>query len=254
MNTIILLQVLTQCYRMAGVLTGPGRGLSGSEQEEGLHIMNALLDGIKTERWFFYQILRTLFSTVIDQKDYTIGDAGLGADWPLERPEKILSAGVLVPNNAAGSTNEAEIPVYVVESYEEYQRIVTKNTRSSLAQVIYYQASLPLGTATLWPVPNQVYSMVLYTPQTVQEFTDVMGEFIVPKGYREFLEYAGAEAVHDRYPNHVMSSLVPSKAREYKARVKAQQLTPAYMQSDSAVLNRGTYPGYAFNGRTLIVG
>lgn len=253
METIILLQILTQMYRMAGVLKGPGRGLSGSEQEEGLHIINAILDGVKIERWFFYQILRTEFLTVIGQKNYTIGDAGLGADWPLERPEKVMSAGLLVPNDG-DDENKAEIPVFVVQSYEEYQKIITKETRSTLAQVLYYQASLPLGTGTLWPVPSQIYSMVLYTPQTVQEFTDVMGNFVVPKGYREFLEYAGAEAVHDRYPHNLMSPLVPVKAREYKARVKAQQLTPTYMSSDAAVLGHSQYPGFAFNGRTTIVG
>jgi hypothetical protein len=249
---INLLQVIAQMYRMAGVLTGPGRGLSGSEQDEGLHIVNAILDGVKTERFFFYQILRTLFDTEVDVKDYTIGDPGLAADWELERPEKLLGAGYIVPNGAQTSS-QAEIPMYVVQSFEEYKSLVCKEIKTAYPQVIYYQASLPLGTATIWPIPNQIYQIVLYTPETVQEFTDINSDFIVPKGYREFMEYAGAVGVHNRYPDRHMDPDVRVKAEQYKARVKMQQLTPAFMKSDPAALARNTqYASWVFNGRTLV--
>lgn len=236
---------------MAGVLKAAGRGLSGSEQVEGLHIYNAMLDGVKTERWFFYQILRGEFQTVSGQKEYTVGDAALGANWVVERPEKILSAGLLVPGSS--EPNSSEIPVYVVQSYEEYQNIVCKGVQSSIALVLYYQAALPVGIATLWPVPSQIYTMVLYTPQTVQEFTDVEGDFIVPKGYREFLEYEGAVKVHQRHPElPPLRQDILVMARDYKARVEAQQFTPTFMRSDGAVLNREGTLGWAFNGRTLV--
>lgn len=246
-----VLSVLEQCYRMAGVLKGSGQGLSPSEQQEGLHLLNTILDGIKTERFFFYQILRTLVSSVISQKQYTVGDAGLDADWVIERPERILSAGVLVPATPPGTLSE--IPIYVCMSYEEYQKVVTKDSPSALPQLLYYQPSLPTGTAILWPVPNQIYSVVLYTPQTVQEFTDVNADFIVPKGYREFLEYAGAVAVHDRYPDRIMDVNVRQKALDYKARVLMHQWTPSFMRSDPAVMGKQQpASSWVFNGRTLI--
>lgn len=249
-NQINLLQVVAQMYRMAGVLKAAGRGLSGSEQDEGLHIVNAILDGVKIERFFFYQILRTEFQTEVDQKDYTIGPESLAADWALERPEKLLSAGYLVPGS---SSQPSELPMYVVLSYEEYQYLVSKDIKTAYPQVIYYQASLPLGTATIWPIPNQVYTIILYTPQTVQEFTDIASDFIVPKGYREFLEYAGAVAVHNRYPHNPLDPDVRIKAEQYKARIKAQQLTPAFIRSDPAVMNRSIAgSSWVFNGRTLV--
>lgn len=251
-----LLEVMTQSYRMANVLTAAGRGISGSEQAEGLHVFNTMLDGVKIERWFFYQIIRKEYPTVVGQKDYSIGDAGLGANWAVERPEKVLSAGIMVPGGVGG--NQAEIPIYVVQSYQEYQSIVCKLTGSTLAQVLYYQAALPLGIGTVWPVPTQVFQIVMYTPQTVQEFNDVASDYIVPKGYREWMEYEGAVKINQRYPKAPrVPQTVIDMAKEYKARVMAQQWTPAFIRSDAAAMqnNGGGYSGPDwFNGRTMISG
>lgn len=248
-----LLEVITQSYRMANVLLGAGRGISGSQQAEGLHVYNAMLDGVKAQRPFVYQVLRGLFASQIGKKDYTVGDAGLGADWVVERPEHVLSAGVLVPG--APSPTEAEIPVFVVRSYEQYQDIICKTVQSTLPQVLWYQAALPLGIATIWPVPSQIYSMVLYTPQTVQEFTDIEADFIVPKGFREFLEYEGAVKIHQRYPHAPpMNQTVIDMAKEYKARVAANQWTPTFIKSDGAVRRPGGSGADWFNGRTLLPG
>lgn len=251
--TLSLLDVATQMYRMANSLRAPGRGLSGSEQAEALMIINAMLDGVKTERFFVYQILRNQFDVVTGKKDYTVGDASFVADWVVERPEKVLRTGIIVPGNPAGT--QSEIPIYTVLSYEEYASIVTKLSPSTVPLVMYYSASLPVGTATLWPVPSQdqVSQVVLYTPQTVQEFTDINADYIVPKGYREWMMYEGAEKVHDRYPQYPMDPHVRIAAADYKARVKAQQQTPVFIKSDQAVLNSGVaLPSWVFNGRVGI--
>lgn len=244
-----LLDVLTQCYRKAGVLKAAGRGISGSQQEEGLHVVNAIIDGLKIEDFFFYQILRNVFPVFAAQKDYTVGDAALGADWVIERPEKVIRTGVLV------SGGIAEIPIQTVTSFEQYRKITVKDLQSTLPMVHWYQASLPLGTSTLWPVPltDVAAQVVLYTPQTVQEFTAVDAEYIVPKGYREFFECEGAVKVHDGYPEAKMLPGVEKRAIECKSRIKAAQFRPAYMKSDPAVLRPSSAfgTGGPFNGRTL---
>lgn len=254
-----LLDVITQMYRLAGQVKAPGRGMSGSEQAEALHIVNSAIDGVKTERFFFYQILRTVFGVIADQANYSVGDQGLGADWyGIERPEKVLKTGILVPGSPSGTSSE--IRCYTVLSYEQYANIVCKETQSTLPQVLYYQASLPLGLATLWPVPSVTNSaqMVLYTPQTVQEFTDIGSDFIVPKGFREFLEYDGAVKVHERYPrmkSEVEMQSIYAHAREYKARFKASISTPLFIGSDPGALgHRPEWGQFYFNGRGSIEG
>lgn len=231
---MLFIEVLNQMYRKAGVLKAAGRGLSESEQAEGLHVVNSLLDGLKIERLFFYQILRTLFDAEANQADYAVGALTDGADWEIERPEHILRAGYMIP----GSTVKTEIPMTVLWDYTQYQTIVNKGVISSLSWVMYYRASLPTGTATLWPVPSAPFQVAIYTPGTVDEFSSVDQDIMFPKGYREFLEYAGAVAVHDNYPDAKMASNVEKRAIEYKSRIKAHQFTPALMRSDEAALGQ----------------
>lgn len=259
-----LLTVIEQMYRKSFVLRAAGRGLNGSQQDEGLHIVNAMLDGVKTERFFFYQIKRSVYGVTQGQKEYTVGDESLGADWfGIERPQKIMSASVLI--NGDDEPNQAEIPLGVVLSYEEYQSIVTKNTQSTVPLVLYYQwaseDSVSLGLATLWPVPSQTYEqrVVIYTPQTVLEFSDVNADYIVPQGFRDWMEYEGAVRVQSNYPDvarqYPLTPSVIQMAKDYKARVKARMSTPLFIGSDPGALGRtGTIWTWPFNGRTTLPG
>ncbi len=126
----------------------------------------------------------------------------------------------------------------VALSYEQYQRIIQKAVGSTLPLFLYYRITPPIGMATLWPVPTQVGQVAIYTPGIVNEFNDIMDEVQFPDGYREFLEYAGAVAVHDRYPESKMGAGVEARAGTYKARVKANQFTPTFIRSDPAATRR----------------
>jgi hypothetical protein len=229
------LDCVTQAYRMAGVLLGPGRGISPEEMEEGRHIANAMLDGLKIQRCFFYQVIRTLFDTVADQQDYLVGDANDGAEWLIERPEKILGAGIILSTDAP---DPAELPMKVLQDFVQWQAVAFKEMTSTTSWVLYYRATLPVGTASVWPIPRVDGQVALYTPGTIDEIDDLMAPARFPKGYREFFEYQLAENVHDRYPNAPMSPTIPVKARDYKARVMAAQYTPLYTTCDAASLAR----------------
>ena len=231
---MIFLDVIRQQYRMAGVLKGPGRDLSVSEQQEGLHINNSMLDGLKIERLFVYQVVRTVFDVTALQQEYLVGALVDGANWEIERPEKILRAGFIVATTPP--TLEAEIEMEVVQTYSQWAAIITKQVQSAMPRVIYYRATLPCGTAATWPVANKDCQIALYTPGLVDEFTDVMADIQFPKGYREFVEYEGACKVHARYPHLPMDPSVAVEAKSYKMRIKANQYTPLYIGSDPAAL------------------
>lgn len=231
------LDVMTQAYRIAGVLKGPGRGLSNSEQTEGLHIANAMFDALKIERCFVYQVVRTLVDTQVAKQDYSVGpDAS--SDWQIQgdcsRPEHIMRAGFMVPGITG--TLQSEIPMEVILDYTQWWAIVTKAVTSSQPRVLYYQASVPQGSAKVWPVPNFVSQIALYTAGTVDEIDDVMQFVEFPKGYREFAEYELAVKVHDRYPMIPMSPGAEVRAANAKARIKANQWTPLFMKADEAAM------------------
>lgn len=232
---IPFIDVVTQAYRMAGVVLRPGVGLSNSEQVEGLHIANAMFDALKTERCFVYQVVATQVGVQVNKQDYSVGPDPT-ADWQIQgdstRPTHIMRAGFLVQGAL-----QSEIPMEVILDYTQWAAIVTKNVTSSQPRVIYYRPSVPTGTGSVWPIPNSTISnIILYTPGTVDEIPDIMQQIEFPNAYREFVEYELAVKVHDRYPKLQMSPMVEARAREMKTRIKANQLTPLFIKSDEAAM------------------
>ncbi len=242
---MLLIEPMTQSYRLAGGLLAAGRGINGSQQDEGLHVYNAILDGLKIERLFWPEVRRTVMPVTQGNRDYSVGALVDNANWVIERPENILRSGYLIP----GSVTETEVPMYVCRSYVDYQQITNKGVVSSLSWVLYYKATLPTGTATIWPVPSQNFNVAIYTPGYVDEFTDVMATVLWPKGWREFIEYNGAVALHDRNPLWKMSPTVEARAQMWKARVAAATWKPMPMRSDPAALARPDAVGYWWGAR-----
>lgn len=234
-QTFTLRDIAEQAYRMAGGLKFAGQHFNASESQEALLLTNLLIDGLKIEALLVIFLIRTLVTLAMNKKAYGVGP---GQDWDIERPEKINAAGFVLN---AGLKTESEIPMQVIASFEQYQGLVAKLVGSSIPIVLYYQATIPYGTATLWPVPNATTTQVaLYTPGTLQQFQTMDDPVITPKGYMEMLMYNLAIRVHQRPPyNKVpMDPQVTNMANLYKDRVKYQQVTPILSASDPAVMGR----------------
>ncbi len=224
--TIGVADILYRAYRMARALRHPGQGISPSETTEGLGILNSMLDGMKIEGLLMYTTRRSVWAVAVDQKVYSIGPGG---DFDMERPEHIHRASYLVNSTV---NQEAEIPMEIVLTFEEWQQVVVKNTPSSYPLALYYQAFAPLGAVNVWPVPNRISNIALYTPQTVSEFATADDPVVVPDGWREMLQYNLAVAVNQVYPEKPMAPSVERYAQFYKSRVKNNQITPLFIGSD----------------------
>jgi hypothetical protein len=231
-NTFKVNDILGQAYRMARALKHPGQGISQSESDEGLYILNSMVDDMKTDSLFIVFMQRSEQTVNIGQKVYGVGP---GQDFDIPRPPKIHRAGFLVvdPNNA---TNEAEVAMRVLLTYEEYQDYIVKNVPSTIPLAIYYQASTPYGSATVWPVPSLISQIVIYVPSLLSEFSTVDDVLEMPYGYRKMLEYNLAVEVHMRYPENPMDPKVYGMAAYTKSKVKANQWTPMFIGSDPAVM------------------
>lgn len=233
----LLSNIVQQAYRLAGGLLFAGQGINASEQSEILDITNHMVDGLKLEALFFQFQIRTIFQVVAGQHKYAVGP---GQQWDIERWEKINSAGFIIEYGQS----ESEIPMYVVADYEDYKNIVAKLTQSTIPLLLYYQATVPYGTATLWPVPNASSSdqsgarVAIYSPGMMQEFSSLDDPFVVAHGYREFFIYELATRIHEMppYSKQPMSPSVMQRAILYKERIRDAQLTPLYASSDRAAM------------------
>ncbi len=237
-NTFLVSDMLEQGYRMAGALLHPGQGISPSESAEGLGIANSMIDGMKIEGLLIIFTRRTLQTMNIGQKDYGVGP---GQDFDIPRPPKIHRAGFIIGTEPG----DAEIPMDVLLTFEQYAEFTVKNTGCGVPLAFYYQGSVPYGTFTVWPVPNLVSQIAVYTPVVLSEFSTVDDAMEMPYGYREMLEYNLAVRVHQRYPGKAMDPSVRAMAVETKARVKNNQWTPLFIGSDKAAMqeNRRSWCG-----------
>jgi hypothetical protein len=224
--TLVVSNVLYSAYRKARALKHPGQGISPEESAEGLDLLNAMIDGWKIEGLLMYTTRRSTWQVAINQKVYSIGPGG---DFDMERPEHIHRASYLV-NSTQGQ--DAEIPMEIILTFEEWQQVVVKNTPCSYPLAMFYQPFAPLGAVNFWPVPNAISTIALYTPQTLSEFATIDDAVEMPDGYREMMEYNLAVAVHELYPEKPMAPSVERFAQFYKARVKNNQVTPLFIQSD----------------------
>lgn len=229
--------LMYRAARMARVLKSPGQGLSPSESQEFLGILNAMVDGFKTEALMIPYTRRTLMPVVLNQKVYGVGP---GQDWDIERPEKITRCGFLIP----GATSSSEIQMHIILSYEEYADYVIKEVTSNFPLVLYYEASSPFGAATLWPVPSQAGQVAIYTPQFLSEFSTPDDILYARAGVREMLMYNLAVAIHEVYPERPMAPSVETNAYETKRKVKANQLTPMRIRSDDGAIQDGFANGW----------
>jgi hypothetical protein len=228
-NSWNLISLLNQAYRLSGALKNPGMGISPSESQEALDCLNWMIDGMKIENLMIVLYLRTYQTVQTNKQTYSVGP---GQDFDIERPEKIHSAGYILQGQ---TTSEAELPMEVLLNYTQYAGFVAKNVGSSIPLALYYQATLPYGTVTLWPVPNTTSQIVLYTQATLEQFLTINDPIVVPQGYMEMLVYNLAVRIHQRYPDRPWDASVFEMATFYKERVKNQQLTPIFINSDPAV-------------------
>lgn len=225
---VSIMDIMQRAYRMAQALKNPGTGISPSEQAEGLSTLNAMVDGFKIENLLIPYFIRYVFNLTNGKKDYSVGP---GQDFDMERPEKIHRAGFVLN---AGTPSEAEIPIDVLLTYEQYAAFVAKNVQSSYPLALYYQPSFPVGTATFWPVTlGGPQPVALYNRAVLQEFQSADDQFYAPQGYREMLMYNLAVKVHELYPDKPMDANVREEAMATKRRVKAQQIRPILISPDA---------------------
>lgn len=250
-DAIVLLDMFTQAYRMAGVLKAAGQGLSPSDKSEALLTCNMMINGWKIERLLTIYYKRTVCPVINGQKEYSVGP---GLDFDVQRMEKFCGAGYLVNS---GQT-EAELPMQVAVSFQQYQTIISKNITSTYPLFLYYlplvpgePGQAPYGQVILWPVPNQDGRIAIYTQATLDMFSTADEIVYMPKGYQEMLTYNLAVRVHQRYPNATWDGQTIIRfAQTYKERVKNQQLQPILMGSDNGALGPGQYPRGYYDART----
>jgi hypothetical protein len=231
-NPLTVADLIYKAHRIAGVLTGAGRGVSVSEAADGLGTLNAMLGSWRTERLMVWGVLRSEWPLTANKQDYVIGQDGT-PDFSTDAPERIERAGLIY----VGTSPVTEVPLHVILNEQEWQTVTTKRMASLYPDSIYYQQTPPNGLITLWPVQTSSSTLVLYLWQTVTEFVSLSQDVLLPSGYRKAIEYNLAVEIAAIYPTRQhLSPMALQQAAQSKANIKAINKRPSLVRVERAAM------------------
>lgn len=252
--TITASDILYRAFRYAGILRGPMRGLSGSEQQEGVSMLNSMLDAYSSERAWVYSIARVLVPINANQQDYVIGQDTSGGipDWYMPRPETIQRAGFLYINT---STPTIEVP-FEIYTDQQWDALSPKPLTSTICWVLHYQpftASGANGIVNLWPIPTNPWQAALYLWQTVSQVAGPDDVLNMPAAYDDALSYGLAVRLAPLYPqvsviqNPVAFQEIQRQAAAAKQRVRTINFPNYLAQCEFASMGTRSNSNYGLS-------
>lgn len=167
-------EILYPALRLAGVTSGPGRTASSEQLADAFASLNRLLSRWSTSRLNVFQIAISTFPTIASKQTYTIGLSG--ADVTAPRPLRIERANVLLNTSP---TIRIQLNTIGFEDWAEraVQGIYT------IPGYLYHDGASLLSTLYLYPIPDQAYTIELYTWVGLGPYATTADAVTLPEGY-----------------------------------------------------------------------
>jgi len=179
---------------------------------------------------------------------YTLGPGGIWDTGTAERPPDIDAAN-LVLNTAAPYPVEVPLSFQTDDAYAAGQ---VKTLTSPQPTTFYYNATSPLGTIVLWPVPtNTSNEIALYYDRLTVQFAGLEDAYICPPGYAKAFRLCLANALVPYFGVPAdRAAWVDRASSEALDEVLASNFKPADVALDPAFTPspHGTYNIYTDTG------
>lgn len=169
-------QIITRSMRLIGAVEA-GETPTTDELNDCLTALQSMLGGWRTSHLTTYAFLHETFTFVPGQGTYTIGAA---ADFVTTRPLKIYAA----------YTRDAGIdyPMSEADMYQ-WSALSDKSTGADYPSWFYYEATYPLGTFKVNPVPEAAHTVVLVRRSELDDSFALADTFDFPPGYERAITY-----------------------------------------------------------------
>lgn len=206
----------------------PGEEPEAAEAVDCLQIANDMLDGWATRRLVVYHFQTEALAWPAAAASRTIGSGGQLAT---ARPLRVESANWV---DAAGLSS----PITPLTA-AQYQGLASKADQGAPGG-IFLDASFPLATLYLYPVPGAAGTLNLTTWKKFAAMT-LAGEYLLPEGYNELIRYQLALRIAPEFGRSVPDE-VRALAAEFMDRIMTLNLQVPDIESDL-----DGYGGSAFN-------
>lgn len=174
------LDIINFSLKASGVL-GVGQSALAEDLNDSFTALNGLLAVWQRKRWLIWHLTDN-YLTSTGAVSYSVGPGG---DFDVPRPDRLEAAFFRQFINS--TPNQVDYPLEILESREDYNRIVLK-TLPSLPRYIFYDADFPLGYVYPWPVPQSgIYQIHITLKATLAQFATLNDSIALPPEYEEAL-------------------------------------------------------------------
>lgn len=180
-SPIVALDLIKSSMRLAGIISG-NQTPKANETNDALNVLNDLLEQWSTDSLTVWGSDNVSYPLVAGKAKYTLGPGG---DFNDVRPIDIQSA--YIDYVSANPLTPVSYPVNVI-GQDRYNQIAVKAT-TGIPQELLYINNSPLGSVTLYPVPDQAYNIILISDPLLNQVTGVSQILTYPPGYAKALRF-----------------------------------------------------------------
>lgn len=231
-TSIVTLDLIKSSMRLFG---GNGEGITPSSEEanDALLVLNDVVEAWNTDGLMLYGNVNDTVNTSAGVGQYTIGTGG---QFNIDRPAEILSA------YCTFGGVDFEIDLI---GQEDYNLIGLKTQQQPIIERLCYINEFPLGVILLWPVPQSVIPLVLYSNRVLPQVPNVSTTLTLPPGYIKTLRYALGIELAAEYGAMVSDDVkaIYTKTKADLMRLNRPKLTmrcdPILTDGDPVIWQRG---------------
>lgn len=226
------LDLIQGAFRKIGQYA-PNETLAASDANDGLLMLNALLDIWSNEHLAVYNNVENIFTLTPGKLSYTIGTGG---DVNITRPLRITNMySRYVTSNSAVDFACQEI------SGDKYTALSLKSQPGPWPKFAYYNTGYPLATLLFWPLPTQGVEFHMWTDQLLANL-GLTDSLQLPPGYFLALQYALAEMMAPEFgTDPATMTAVSVMAKKLRHVLKSTNAKPqSEVPLDAAGLSNGT--------------
>ena len=185
--------VITEGLKKSGVL-GDGQAMSGGDMVSALSDFNDMIGQWNSQRWLTWNLV-SMSAISTGAASYTVGPGG---NYNVSvRPDRIESCFL---RQLAVSGLSVDVPVEIIPSREEYNRLSIKGL-ISFTRYVFYDNAFPTGTLYFYPTPNAVVyqlwisfknALPVFTQQTINTVLSIPPQYIAALKFNLAVRYRQA--------------------------------------------------------------
>lgn len=210
---------------------------SAADAEDARVALNDILDQYAAERLAIFTITRSTAAVGGSNQTFIIGVGGTITRQPPVWIDHINALDTSVTPNI-----EYPMTELTDDAYAEYRQ---KGMTTSGFPQYWYQRRELIAVAgalrlmvTVFPLPTNNYTVVVYAPEAVTVFNSLSDDLILPPGYKRMLVTNLAVELARQHSRNVTPELMQA-ATQSKAVVKAANQTLSDMSFDGALMGNG---------------